>query len=144
MADNITSWKMSVIASTTDGYMGIAEKEPLQLPFRSQNWGRARTDTNEPLARVPTTLCLLMWISVAPAAAFCDTVKVWPSTKSNEFCGTAPGSGFTEIWVWFVPESEPLSEVTSGWPAITMLGSSGGRSSLLTKPPFSVIPALKL
>ncbi|HLJ29415.1 MAG TPA: alpha-2-macroglobulin family protein [Candidatus Angelobacter sp.] len=27
MADNITSWKMSVIASTTDGQLGIAEKE---------------------------------------------------------------------------------------------------------------------
>ncbi|PYP83101.1 MAG: hypothetical protein DMG65_25020 [Candidatus Angelobacter sp. Gp1-AA117] len=27
MADNITTWKMSVIASTVDGHMGIAEKE---------------------------------------------------------------------------------------------------------------------
>jgi hypothetical protein len=27
MADNITTWKMSVIGSTTDGYLGVAEKE---------------------------------------------------------------------------------------------------------------------
>src|SRR2546427_2643454 len=123
--------------------VGVTVNVLLHVPLRSQNCFRARTVSTDPLGIVPTTSCLLMLMVVAPDAALLEVVKVWPPTVMLEPVGIAPGIGFTAIDVCLVPVRSARSVVMFGCPTAAMLGSSGGLSSLLMKPPFWVKPALK-
>ena len=121
--------------------------ELLQVPLRSQNCFTARIVSSDPAGIVPTTSCRLMLRVVAPVAALAATVNVcaWPPPHSDtrDPCGTGPGNALTAIDVCLAPVRSLRSVVMFGCPAAAMLGSSGGLSSLLTKPPFWLKPALK-
>ena len=77
---------------------------------------------------------------IAPAV---PTVNVCPATEIVVEPGIAALSGATEMELTPPLEMAWVVVVVSGWPAAAISGSSGGRSWLLTKPPFCVNPALK-
>jgi hypothetical protein len=122
--------------------LGVTVKSPLEgpaqrTPFESQNCfgDLAIVVTVDPLEIVPVTDWLLTGIEVAPEGAPVDaTVKAWPATVTVDPPGTAATNADTGIAV-MIPLSDEVVAVRAG--------SSGGRSSLLTKPPFWVNPALK-
>ena len=122
--------------------MGVTVKSPLEgpaqpTPFESQNCfgALAIVVTVDPLGIVPVTDWLLTGIEVAPEGAPADaTVKAWPATVTVDPPGTAATNAVTGKAV-MVPLNAAVVAVRAG--------SSGGRSSLLTKPPFWVNPALK-
>src|SRR5579859_5174256 len=102
--------------------------------------------TMEPFVIVPLTDCLFMAIEVAPADALAATVNVCSGddpTVSSEPDGTAAGRAPIAIDVILLPLRSPLSVVVFGVPALAMLGSSGGLSSLLMNPALSVKPPVK-
>src|SRR5207247_1426804 len=107
---------------------------PQWTPLESQNgfWARIMVVTVEPLAMVPVTAALATGIELAPAAAPPEpTVKPWPATVTVESPATATESAATGIAA-MLPLNAAVVEVR--------LGSSGGRSSLLRKPPLIVRP----
>jgi len=100
-----------------------------------QNWLFARTSVTAvvPAAIVPVTAWLFTGIEIAPDAAPAeDTVKSWPETVTFDPPGIPTLSARTAIEL-IVPLRDAVVAVK--------LGSSGGRSSLLTNPPLSVRPA---
>jgi len=91
--------------------------------------------TSVPLAMVPVTAWLLTGIEVLPEAAPAEvTVKACPPTVTVEFAGTATLNAATGMAVMVPVKAEVVA---------VRFGSSGGRSSLLMKPPNVVNPALK-
>ncbi len=105
--------------------------------FESQNWigDLAIVVTVDPLAIVPVIVVLLTGIEVAPKAAPADvTEKAWPAIVAVDPPGTPATSAMTGIAVTL-----PLR----GAVVAVRAGSSGGRSSLLMKPPFWVNPPAK-
>jgi hypothetical protein len=88
-----------------------------------------------PAGNVPETAWLLTGIVVAPDGAPAETVKAWPETITFDPPGIATLNAVTGIEAT-VPLKAALVAVK--------LGSSGGRSSLLMNPPFSVNPACQV
>ena len=127
--------------------VGVTVNELLHVRLMSQNCFSARTVSSDPLGIVPTTSWRLMLSVVAPVLASEATVKIcaWPPPHSDtsDPCGTGPGSALMAMDVCRAPVRSLRSVVMFGCPAAAMLGSSGGLSSLLTKPPFWLKPALK-
>src|SRR5712692_6739022 len=83
----------------------------------------------------PLTAAVMIGIEVAPdAAPPAVTVKVCPATMTVEFPGTATLNALAGIELML-----PLRVAV----VAARFGSSGGRSSLLTKPLLSVNPAEK-
>ena len=93
------------------------------------------TTTGAPAAIVPATGWLLTAIAVAPMAALPEVVRVCAPTRIWNPAGRGSPSGFTGIAVT-VPLSAVMVVVID-----TTLGSSGGLSSLLMKPPLNLNPA---
>src|SRR4029077_11373639 len=103
----------------------------------SQNWFAARdiVTTTLPLGIVPETAWLLTGIAVAPDGAPGElTLKAWPPRRTEVLAEIATPRAATGMEV-MLPESAAVVDARNG--------SSGGRSSLLTKPPRIVNPALK-
>jgi len=125
--------------------VGSAVKVLLQpTPFESQNCCSALTPRNEPLGiAAAADWFRASGINVAPAPAPpLATVKVWPPTETVVDPGTAALNAATGIELT-PPLRTAVVDVVFGCPAEAMFGSSGGRSSLLTKPPFWLNPAWK-